>query len=223
MHRRAIMVPYTTPRYVTSVTRRNSSEVISLNGEKTETIALLIQTSIGPNSCSTVAAAFSICSGLATSTCKISARPPRASTSARAPSRPASPRESSATHASCFANSRAVARPTPAEAPVITTVSCPFAIHDGHAIREPLSGVGFSRRLRTQFLAYNQLQARPHFCDSAYLDVDETERQRNFANCVFSDVGWYLRRLLRPGYPYHCRWLQLAATRMQCLRKVGFA
>src|SRR5215208_4502150 len=56
---RAASVPFTVPRYVTSVTRRNSSGVISLTGEKTEVIALLTHTSMGPNSSSILRAARS--------------------------------------------------------------------------------------------------------------------------------------------------------------------
>src|SRR5205085_11709076 len=43
MCRSAAIVPCTKPRYVTSVTRRNSSGVISHTGEKTVTIASLIR------------------------------------------------------------------------------------------------------------------------------------------------------------------------------------
>ena len=51
-----------------------------------------------------------------------------ASTSRRAPSSPSIPRAISPTEAPCFANSRTVARPTPADAPVITTTSGFFLI-----------------------------------------------------------------------------------------------
>ena len=46
----AAIAPKTTPRYVTSVTRRNSSGAISLTVEKTVTIASLTHKSIGPSS-----------------------------------------------------------------------------------------------------------------------------------------------------------------------------
>ena len=45
----AAIVPYTTPRYVTSVTRLNSSGVISLKGENTDVMASFTHTSMGPN------------------------------------------------------------------------------------------------------------------------------------------------------------------------------
>lgn len=50
-------VPFTKPGYVTSVTRLNSSAVISLTGEKTDVIALFTHTSIGPSCFSILAAA----------------------------------------------------------------------------------------------------------------------------------------------------------------------
>src|SRR5829696_8461210 len=55
----AAIVPWTVPRYVTSVARRNSSAVRSANLENTVAIALLTQTSIGPSSASTCSAARS--------------------------------------------------------------------------------------------------------------------------------------------------------------------
>ena len=82
---------------------------------------MLTQTSSGPNSPSTAAAAASTASGSATSVGTTRARPPSASTSRRAPSRPSRPRASRPTLAPCLANARAAARPTPAEAPVIAT------------------------------------------------------------------------------------------------------
>src|SRR5579859_6730222 len=91
--------------------------------ENTDVIALFTQISIGPSSSSTCWAAASICAASATSTLSASALPPAASTSRRAPSRPSLPRAIRPTHAPCFANSLTVARPTPADAPVITTTS----------------------------------------------------------------------------------------------------
>src|SRR5690349_4323713 len=52
-----------------------------------------------------------------------SASPPSSLTSRAAASRPARPRASSASLQPCFANPRAVARPIPADAPVITATS----------------------------------------------------------------------------------------------------
>src|SRR5437868_8523539 len=119
----AASVPYTYPRYVTSVTRLNSSALISLMGEKTDAMALFTQMSIGPKVDSTRSAAASTCAGSATSTGSTTARPPVASTSRFASSRPSVPLATSPIHAPCFANSRTVARPTPADAPVMTTTS----------------------------------------------------------------------------------------------------
>jgi hypothetical protein len=47
MRRNAAIVPHTEPRYVTSVTRRNSSGASRVTGAYTVTIALLTQTSTG--------------------------------------------------------------------------------------------------------------------------------------------------------------------------------
>ena len=68
--------------------RRYSSALISTAGENTETIALLIQISIGPNVASITAAASSICPALATSTERATDVLPSASTSRRAASGP---------------------------------------------------------------------------------------------------------------------------------------
>src|SRR5690606_36088849 len=57
----------------------------------------------------------------ATSVGMTMARPPSASTSRRAPSSPSHPRASRATLSPWRAKARAAARPTPADAPVITT------------------------------------------------------------------------------------------------------
>ena len=115
------MVPYTTPRYVTSVTRRNSSAEICWNGANTEVMALLTQTSTGPSVDSTSSAAASTAAQSATSSGRTRARPPSASTSLPAASNPSRPLAIRQTDAPCWANARAAARPTPAEAPVITT------------------------------------------------------------------------------------------------------
>src|SRR5829696_7304518 len=113
----AAIVPWTVPRYVTSVARRNSSAVRSANLENTVAIALLTQTSIGPSSASTCSAARSTASASATSVGIAIPAP----TSAWAASRPSDPRASRPTLAPRSANARAAARPTPAEAPVTTT------------------------------------------------------------------------------------------------------
>ena len=108
---------------MTSVTRLNSSGSISSIGENTDVIALFTQTSIGPNSRSTFSAALSIAAGSATSAGRTSARPPPCSISFFAESRRSWLREMSPTDAPCSPKSRAMARPRPAEAPVITTTS----------------------------------------------------------------------------------------------------
>src|SRR4051794_24819006 len=86
-------------------------------------MALFTQTSIGPNSSSTRAAAASTASWSATSVGSTRARPPRASTSWRAFSRASRLRAIRPMWAPCSAKARTVARPTPAEAPVTTTIS----------------------------------------------------------------------------------------------------
>src|SRR5918999_1157581 len=121
MRRKAARVPYTVPRYVTSVTRWHSAGVIACTGENTDTMALLTQMSIGPNLSSTAAADASTWSASATSVGRTRAWPPAASTSRRVPSSPSCPRASNPMCAPCRANAWAVARPTPAEAPVMTT------------------------------------------------------------------------------------------------------
>src|SRR5579872_1797739 len=120
---KAARVPYTTPRYVTSVTRLYSSGCISFTGENTEAIALLTQTSIGPNSRSTAWAEFSTAPASETSTGRTIAWPPSDSISRFAASSPSIPRAISPTLAPCLPNWRAAARPKPADAPVITTTS----------------------------------------------------------------------------------------------------
>src|SRR2546429_1680301 len=91
-------------------------------------MALFTQISIGPNSSSTRAAASSTFSALATSTANTSALPPSCSTSLRVASSPAGPRAIKPRSAPRRAKARTVARPTPADAPVITTTSGLFFI-----------------------------------------------------------------------------------------------
>src|SRR4051812_1992673 len=94
---------------------------MSLNGANTDVIAQLTQTSIGPSSSSTCAAAASTASASATSTPIASPRRPAASTSLAAASRPSYPRARMATSSPFSAKARTVARPTPADPPVTTT------------------------------------------------------------------------------------------------------
>src|SRR5439155_2462352 len=121
MRRNAAMVPYTTPWYVTSVTRRNSSGSISHSGANTDVMASFTQTSISPSSRSTRSAASSTCQATATSVGTASALPPPRSTSFAPTCSPSSPRASSATCAPAPPKAAAAARPTPADAPVTTT------------------------------------------------------------------------------------------------------
>src|SRR5437764_242255 len=83
-------------------------------------IASLTQIAIGPKISSTLAAAASTWSASATSVGRTSALPPSSSTSRRAPSNPACPRATRPRWAPRLAKARAMARPTPAEAPVTT-------------------------------------------------------------------------------------------------------
>src|SRR5690349_8664537 len=88
----------------------------------TDAIASLTQTSIGPSSASACSAAASTCVASATSVGMTSAVPPSRRTSSAAACSASSLRATSAMRAPRLANSRAVARPTPAEAPVRTMV-----------------------------------------------------------------------------------------------------
>src|SRR3954464_9255620 len=129
-------------------------------GEKTDTIALLIQMSVGPNFCSTVAAACSTASGSDTSSGSTSASPPNDSISRFAASSPSRPRAMSATRAPRRPNARAVARPTPAEAPVMTTTSRSFCIEVDAAMNLPsilLWGFGATIVLTTLAIAGQSL------------------------------------------------------------------
>lgn len=123
MRRRAACVPCTYPRNVTSITRLSSSAVVSFTGAKTDVIALLIQMSMGPNAFSVSIAACSTWSESATSAGTTTARPPAISTSRRGCSSRSRSRASRPICAPRRANARAVARPTPADPPVISTTS----------------------------------------------------------------------------------------------------
>ena len=129
MRARAAMVPQTWPRNVTSIARWNSAGSTSPTGANTVVMALLTQTAMGP-SCSRRGWRPSTASNCHTSAGRPTARRPGAVTSAAAASRPAWPRASKPTSNPCSAKARAVARPTPADAPVITAtrravMSCP--------------------------------------------------------------------------------------------------
>ncbi len=84
---------------------------------------MFTQTSIGPNRSSACSAARSTASKSATSVGTASALPPAPCTASAAAARPSSPLAISTTFAPRRPKSSAVARPIPALAPVITTVS----------------------------------------------------------------------------------------------------
>src|SRR5919109_3394636 len=123
---RAARVPFTTPRYVTRVTRSKSSGSISQNRPNTDVMAPFTHTSMGPRSDSTRSAAVSTSPGSATSVGTDAAAPPAPSTSRTAPLRPSSPRARSPTAYPRSAKATAAARPTPADAPVTTTTRLPL-------------------------------------------------------------------------------------------------
>src|SRR3954470_496392 len=125
IRRSAARVPNTYPWYVTSVTRRYSSGSMSMNLANTEVKATFTQTSMGPSSCSTLAAAWSTAWWSATSVGMASAFPPACPPPRRAASRPSTPRASRATLSPRAPNARAVALPMPPDAPV-TTTTCGF-------------------------------------------------------------------------------------------------
>src|SRR5215213_1539858 len=91
-------------------------------------IASLTQTSMGPSSCSARCAAASTWSGSATSVGMGRPVPPAPSTSRRAAFRPSWPRASRAMRSPRAPKARAVARPTPALAPVTTMVLMPHLV-----------------------------------------------------------------------------------------------
>src|SRR5947207_2191431 len=100
---------------------------MSWNSAKTVVIALLTQTSIGPKASSTAVAADCTASQSATSHGSTSGLAPACSTSRAAPSSPSRPRAIRPICAPSRANRRATARPTPADAPVMTT-TCPLVM-----------------------------------------------------------------------------------------------
>jgi hypothetical protein len=134
MCRRAAKVPWTCPRYVTSVTRRISSGLRAVAGPKTDAMALLIQTSMRPHRATISAAAASIAPASATSAGITRACPPASSTAWAALARRSGPRAIKATRQPFRPNATATARPTPAEAPVMATTE-PAAERMGSSFR----------------------------------------------------------------------------------------
>src|SRR5215207_3174985 len=94
---------------------------MSATGAKTVSIALLIQTSMPLQRASIACAAASTAAASATSSAHTKLLPPSSSTSRAALVNASSLRASSATRALRLPNARAMARPTPLEAPVTTT------------------------------------------------------------------------------------------------------
>src|SRR4051794_3027816 len=102
--------------------------------------------SIGPRASSTAPAADLTASQSARSVGSTSARPPASSISFFAPSSPSRPRAISAIWAPSCANLRAIARPMPDDAPVITTTSplaMPKAVPDDPSLRTPARQDGY--------------------------------------------------------------------------------
>src|SRR5688500_1465113 len=122
MWRRAVRQPWTTPQKFTSNSRRLSSSGTSSSFPKMETPALFTQVLIEPNSRNAAVAMASTSSGFATSATTKVARPPADVISVVTRLRSASFRELRTTFAPCRAASRAVERPIPLEAPVMTMV-----------------------------------------------------------------------------------------------------
>src|SRR5206468_10383293 len=67
----------------------------------------------------------------------------------------------------------------------------------------PVGPTGRMPVLLPPLFSNHQLQSRPNFIYGAYLDIDNSHRQRDVANGVFGDVGLNSRRFLRPRNPDH--------------------
>jgi hypothetical protein len=131
-----------------------------MTGEKTVTIASLIQISMPPRSAAIASAAANTASASATSSGTTMALPPSRSTSPRTASSASRSRAISARWAPARANRRAVARPTPADAPVMTTVDCD-KFFDVRAILLPFgqrmaAAIGSARLVRLSRTQQNQ-------------------------------------------------------------------
>jgi hypothetical protein len=94
---------------------------MSRKGENTVSMALLIQASIGPSRASISRDASNTVSAFATSTSRAMTLAPKHSNSGLAASSEPASRARMPIDAPDFAKRLAVARPTPAEAPVMTT------------------------------------------------------------------------------------------------------
>src|SRR5579875_33619 len=147
----AACVPQTWPRKVTSTARWKSAGSTSQLGENTVVMASLTQTSMGPSSASARPAAASTSAASATSADSTKGRPPARRPSSAAVSSPAASRAMSPTSKPRSAKRRAVARPTPAEAPVTTAtlrsgMLSPLVCSVGGACR-PQAGGGAGRQV----------------------------------------------------------------------------
>ena len=114
--------PYTAPQKLISITRRKSVSDCSSRRAALPTPALLTSVSIRPNRSAAFSINLSTWVGSETSVRTASASPPCPSISPTSSRSRSSRRPAATTCAPARANSRAVSRPMPLVAPVITTV-----------------------------------------------------------------------------------------------------
>src|SRR5439155_17275091 len=119
---RAAAIPYNTPLMLTSIVRSQSSRVRRSSGARGLIPALLIMTSIRPNSCTAVSTNFFTWLRWVTSVATATAFPPLRFNSSANDLRRSERRAPSATLAPCAERSRAAASPSPLLAPVMTTI-----------------------------------------------------------------------------------------------------
>jgi hypothetical protein len=153
---------------LTSVTRRNSAGVVSSAGANTDTIASFTQMSSCPHSATTRSAAANTAGASLTSSGSTSASEPALRTSAAAASKASSVRAMSATFAPCRANSRAIARPTPDDAPVIAA-TFPFSNRSPLAMLIPCAEHAALGRLRGAPLRLQTVSQRGMRCIAAVM------------------------------------------------------
>src|SRR5437773_2086854 len=119
---RAAAIPYNTPLMLTSIVRSQSSTVRRSSGARGMIPALLIMTSIRPNSCTAVSTNFFTWLRWVTSVATATAFPPLRFNSSANDLRRSERRAPSTTLAPCAERRRAAASPSPLLAPVITTI-----------------------------------------------------------------------------------------------------